>query len=319
MTVTTCKLSIVGVVLILLAGCSSIDEMQIAQQAGSLQNVGQAKVKTQSALESCSANLGSPHSYSKIILVAGTTSVPDVASDLPGLASLTSKRLYQHLDSLDRFKVMAAHKTSFESTVLDTAESASQLGRQFASQFVVKLELQDLTMISPKKWFSLFNKRNVAIQLNVYDTAYGSLFDSQLYQGTVSGDVVGYPGNGITVSMAWFNTELGVKVDGMLKDMSMRINEKLACVPFSTAVTAIKGGNIYIDAGYNHGIRPGEKLRVYRRSEDWTPYGNQKKEEKGGWIKVDSVFPNHSIAAFAANNNSNNRLVVDVDDVVRAW
>ncbi len=317
MTVTIYKLAIVGVMLILLVGCSSKDEMQIVQQVGNRQSEEQAKVKMPSALESCKPNLGSPHHYRKIILVTGTTSAQDVASDLPGLANLTSKRLYQHLDSLDRFNVMAAHNTIFESMALDTAESASQLGRQFSSQFVIKLELLDLTMISPKMWFSVFDKRNVVIKLNVYDTAYGSLFHSQRYQGTVSGDVVGYPGNGITVSMAWFKTDLGAKIDGMLKDMSMQINEKLACVPFSTQVTEVRGGDIYIDAGYNHGFKPGEKLRVYRRSEVWTPSGTQKQEEKGGWIQVDSVFPNHSIAGFTKDDKGDRR--VDVNDVVRAW
>ena len=317
MTVTRYKLSIVGVMLILLAGCSSIGEMLTAQQTDNRQSEDKSGVSAPTALEGCKPNLGSPHYYRKIILVAGTTAEQDVASDLPGLANLTSKRLYQHLDSLDRFKVMVAHNTSFDSMALDTAASASQLGRQHSSQFVVKLELVDLTMISPRMWISVFNKRNVEIKLNVYDTAYGSLFYSQQYQATVNGDVVGYPGSGITVSTAWFSTDLGAEVDSMLKEMSMQVNEKLACVPFSTQVTAVKGGNVYIDAGYNHGIKPGEKLRVYRRSEVSTPNGVQKQEQKGGWIQVNSVYPNYSIAGFAKNDKGDRRL--DVDDVVRAW
>ncbi len=323
MTVTIYKRSIVGVVLILLAGCSSKDEIQLVQQVGNLQSEEQAKVEMPSALEACRPDPGSPYYYRKVILVADTTGVQDVASDLPGLANLTSKRLYQHLDSVDRFKVLEARNAGFETMTLYTAASVSKLGRQYASQFVVKLELMDLTINSPKGWFSVLvggsTQRNVVMKLYIYDTAYGSLFHSQQYQGTVDGDVVGYPGNGATVTIHWFKTDLGTKIDGMLKAMSMQINEKLACVPFSTKVTAVKGDNIYIDAGYLHGIKPGEKLRIYRRSDVWTSDGTQKREEKGGWIQVNSVFPNHSVASSSSTSNNKDDNHLDVNDVVRAW
>jgi hypothetical protein len=317
MIVTKYKLSIVGVVLILLGGCAYKDEMWVVQEIDNQQS----KTQKLSALLSCKPEPGSPYYYRKSILVAGTTGVNDVARDLPDLANLITKRLHQHLDGLERFNALEARNTSFESMAVHTAARASQLGRHFASQFVVKLELQDLTIDSSEGWFSeLFGagtRRNVLIKLSIYDTEYGALFHSQRYQATVSGDVVGYPGNGATVSTSWFGTDLGEKINDMLKAMSMQINEKLACVPFSTNVTAVKGDDIYINGGYLHGIRPGETLRVYRRSEVWASEGIQIKEEKGGWIRVNTVFPNNSIAGIAGDNVQGIR--PNAGDAVRAW
>jgi hypothetical protein len=335
MTVTLYKLSIVGVLLVLLAGCSLTGEVPVAGQWDTLQSEEQAKVIKSGAFEVCLLEPGPPFSYRKAILVAGTLGVPDLPRDLPGLAYLTSKRLQAHLDALERFKVLAAHDTSFESMSVDTAARVRRFGRQHDSQFVVKLEILDLSMQSSGGWLStlfagstqpkLFRgstQRNVLIKLYIYDTEYGALFHSQQYQGTVSGNVVGYPGNGRSVTPSWFNTDLGTWVDEILKAISVQINEKLACVPFSTDVIAVKGKDIHINAGYLDGIRPGETLRVYRRNYIFLPdgtqqQGTQKQGTNDGWIKVNTVFPNHSIANVTQEKEGGIQL--DTGDVVRAW
>ncbi len=321
MTVTLYKLSIIGILLVMLVGCSNKAEMQVAGETDNLQKDEQGKAKKPSALEVCKPEAGSPYYYRKVILVAGTTAAPDVARDLPGIANLISRRLQTHLDALERFNVRAEHEMSFESMASHTASQVSQFGRQHASQFVVKLELEDLTLGASGGWLSeLFGdsaQRNVLIKLYIYDTEYGGLFHSQRYQGTVNGDVVGYPGTGTTVTTPWFSTNLGMKIDQMLEAMSAQINEKLACVPFSTDITAVKGNSIHINAGYLHGIRPGEALRVYRRSEIWAPDGTQKQEKRGSWIRINTVFPNHSIATPTEDKVGDYR--PNVGDVVRPW
>jgi hypothetical protein len=264
--------------------------------------------------------VGSPHYYRKAILVADTTAKNDIARDLPGLANLTSERLQSHLDGLKRFKVQAAHPTGFASGDIHTAERVRQIGRQYASQFVVKLEIMDLTLHSPEGFLDeLFTKkrRDVLISLFIYDAEHGVQFYSQQYQDSVSGDVVGYPGYEGRVSSAWFNTVLGMKVDQMLKDMSMQINEQLACVPFATEVIAINGDNIHINAGYLHGLKPGVILQVYHRSELRTGDSTQKLERKGGWIRVNTVLPNQSIASVTEDNSFGS--LVNAGDIVRAW
>lgn len=319
MTVTFYKLSIAAVVLVLLAGCSFRGEVPVTGQWD-----------TQQAFEVCLPEVGSPFYYRKVILVAGTVGVPDLARDLPGLDYLTSKRLQTHLDALERFSVLATHDTSFESMALDTEARVRQFGREYESQFVVKLELQDLSLHSSGGWLSKWlakvlgttTERNVLIKLYIYDAEYGALFHSQQYEGIVSGNVVGYPGNARTVTTSWFNTDLGTQIDEILKAMSMQINEKLACVPFATKVSAVKGNDIHINAGFLHGMRPGVDLRVYRRSDilaaDGTlKQGIRKQGKNEGWIRVNTVFPNHSIAGTTQDNVGGNRL--DVGDIVRAW
>lgn len=335
MTVTFYKLSIVGVVLVLLAGCSYLGEMPGFGRWNALQNEEQANLENLGGFEVCLTEPGPPFSYRKVVLVAGTLGIPDLPRDLPGLAYLTSKRLQTHLDALERFNVLATHDTSFKSMGLDTADRVRRFGRQYDSQFVVKIEIQDLTMQSTGGWLStLFGghiqpkliggstQRNVLMKLYIYDTEYGALFHSQQYQGTVSGNVVGFPGNGRAVTPSWFNTDLGTQVDEILKAMSVQINEKLACVPFSTKVIAVKGKDIHINAGFLDGIRPGETLRVYRRSYLFLPDGTQQERTQKlgkdeGWIRVNTVFPSHSIAG--ANQDSVGWVRPDAGDVVRAW
>lgn len=322
MTVTFYKFLIGGFVLLALANCSHKGEIPVSKQWNTQQNGEQEETGNPGALEVCLPEAGSPFHLRKAILVAGTIGVPDLARDLPGLANLTSKRLQTHLDELERFNVLATHDSSFESMASGTAARVRQLGREYSSQFVVKLELQDLTMHTSRVWIPKIlggnTERNVLMKLYVYGTEYGALFHSQRYQDTVTGNVVGYPGNGNTVTTPWFNsTTLGKKIDEILKNMSTQINEKLACVPFSTEVTAVKGNNIHINAGYLHGIRPGATLRVYRNSDMLAPDGTKKQREIERWIKVKAVFPNRSIASTTQDLAGGNLL--DIGDVVRAW
>lgn len=322
MSVTFYKLSIVGAALTLLVGCAFKSETPVLEHWDAQMSHDLANAQKSGALEACEPVSGSPFAYRKALLVAGTIGVPDMARDLPGLAILTSQRLQSHLDASERFKVTATHDSSFESMGESTAARVRQLGREYDSQFIVKLELEDLTLLSPVGWFgkligdSSHSKRNVLMSLYIYDVEYGTLFHTQRYQRTVSGNVVGFPGNGRTVGAPWFNTNLGQQIDGVLKEMSQQINEQLACVPFSAEVTSVRGADIHINAGYLHGLRTGDTLRIYRRTDLLIPDEMQEPGEDEGWITVGTVFPDHSIA-FASDKMSVSG--PDKGDVVRAW
>lgn len=324
MTVTFDKPSIAGVVLtlVLLAGCSFNGEIPIAEQWDKHQNEAKASSKQQpGALETCVPEAGSPFHFRKVVLVAGTVGVPEMSRDLPGLAGLTSRRLQSHLDSLQRFNIASMHDSSFKSMASGTTGHVKYLGEEYASQFVVKIEIEDMTTHSAWSWLPSFlrgrTERHVAMKLYIYGTEYGALFHSEQYNRTVSGDVIGFRGHGNTVTTPWFETDLGLEVDNILKAMSMKVNEKLACVPFSTKVNAVEGDNIHINAGYLHGVHPGATLRVYRNKDMLAPdaTGEQRKVER--WIKVNAVFPNRSIAT-ASQIDADGKLL-DIGDVVRAW
>ena len=155
MTVTFYKLWIVAVLSLLLVGCSLPGKLPFVGQS---KNTPEAQARavlqgTGGALEACSPEPGTPFIYKKAILVAGTIGVPDLARDLPGLTTLTSQRLQMHLDALDRFNVFATHDSSFESMGPGTAGRVRQLGREYASQFVVKLDIEDLSIQPSGGWF----------------------------------------------------------------------------------------------------------------------------------------------------------------------
>lgn len=321
MTSAFSKLSIIGIALALLVGCSFNGLKSVAGRWSTLPSEERAEVVSTMTSEACLTETASPFHLRKAVLVAGTIGVPVLAKDLPGLADLTSRRLQTHLDALQRFNVLATHGSSFESMAVSTAEHVRLLGHNYSSQFVVKIEIDDLTAHYSGVWipkpFRRSNRRNVLIKLYVFDTENGAVFDSQQYHRTVRGNVMGYPGNGTSVTAAWFKTDLGKEIDKILKTMSVQINEKLACVPFSSRVTAVKGSDIHINAGYLHGIRPQETLRVYRSRDFTIAGGAPKQEENEVWIKVDTVYPEHSIASTNSDNLIDKRL--DAGDVVRAW
>ncbi|MFK7858781.1 MAG: flagella assembly protein FlgT middle domain-containing protein [Granulosicoccus sp.] len=321
MTVSFYKISIVGIVLALLAGCSFIREKPDAGQLIIQQSVKHAIVDKTGTLAACLPEAGTPFHFRKAILVAGTLGVPYLSRDLPGLAELTSKRIQTHLEALDRFNVLANHDSSFDTMASTTAAHVKHLGQKFASQFVVKVEIEDLTMHSTRWWLPKIirrnNKRNVMISLYIYGTEHGALFHSQRFQTTVSGNIAGYPGNGSMVTTPWFKTTLGNKIDGILKDMSAVINEQLACVPFSSRVTAVEGDNIHINAGFLQGLRPGANLRVYRNRDMLALDGTKKQRESEWWVTVNAVFPSHSIAIATQSHVGGNGL--HIGDIVRAW
>ena len=162
----TFRLSMVAAVIATLAGCSLISEIpmpfginQPATDGATLPDIKDI------ADGACLPAPGNPFAYKKAIHVAGTVSAPDLARDLPGLASLASRRLKTHLESAQRFNISAKHDASFTSSNDATAKLVMEYGSRHGSQFVVKVDLHDLT-VSPlpgrfSKIFGTQKKRNV--------------------------------------------------------------------------------------------------------------------------------------------------------------
>jgi len=307
-------------VLTMLAGCSFNREPPIGAPL-IIQPRDEHATVIPNSLETCSAAAGSPFHFRKSVLVAGTIGLPVLGRDLPGLPPVTSRRLQAHLEALESFNVSGMHDSSFESASPSAGARVRELGREYSAQFVVKVDIEDLTINAKRGLiFNLLGRgdeRNVLLRLSVFDTEHGVLFHTEQLQHIVSGDVVGFPGNGNSVTNSWFETDLGKQVDKMLKTMSTQINENLACVPFSTQVTSVRDNQLHIAAGFRHGVRPGETLRAY-------PSGNllqinnwSADTPKQVWIKVNSVYPNHSTATVSEGTLSGSGLATG--DVVRAW
>lgn len=323
MTVAFHKFTMVVAALTLLTGCTLFSGEPAPAPAVLLPSESGGQLETSSALQTCTPEAGAPFSYRKPIFVAGTLTASNLARDLPGLGKLSSQRLQMHLEQLDRFNVVAVHDESFNSMAADTQLVVQQFGRQHQSQFVVKIEIQDLTVYSPGgrlyKLMGGYDQRHVLIKSFIYDAENGSLFFSKQYKDTVHGDVVGYPGDSKKINPTyWTKTVLGQRIDKILEDISSEVNEKLACVPLSAKVTAVKGKDIHINAGFLNGIRAGETMRVYRKSRIWASDGSLKKGVDNDWVQVFAVFPGHSVARLA-NLEQGMDSSLNVGDVVRAW
>ena len=307
-------------VLTMLAGCSYSRAIPIGVPSIIQPRDGHATAIPNS-LETCSAAAGSPFHFRKSVLVAGTIGLPVLARDLPGLPPVTSRRLQAHLEALGSFNVSAMHDSSFESASPSAAARVRELGRDYEAQFVVKVDIEDLTINANGGLISNLlgrgDERNILLRLSVFDTEHGVLFYTDQLQHIVTGDVVGFPGNGNSVTNSWFETDLGKQIDKMLKTMSMQINETLACVPFSTQVTSVRDNQLRIAAGFRHGVRPGETLRAYPSGNLLQISSTSAGEPRQVWIRVNSVYPNHSTATVSEGTLSGSGLATG--DVVRAW
>ncbi|MGM0594694.1 MAG: flagella assembly protein FlgT middle domain-containing protein [Pseudomonadota bacterium] len=276
-----------------------------------------------SAAQTCPPEVGTPHYYRKALLVAGTTSEPNVAPDLPGVEEKMAARLKQHLEGEERFVLSSAYGAYFAGGSARTAELVRDYGREHGAQFVVKLGIDTMALHHPngriplmgQSSLSLGEAREVQLRLVIYDGQSGERFHSRRYQKRVSGDVVGHPGEGLKVSGAWFNTVLGKEVDALLAQMSREVVDKLACIPFTTTVVGVEGTSVHLDAGHLQGLRPGDTLRVYRLSERWLAGGVRIEERAGPWLRVKTVHPTHSVASLGETGTGQ----VRVGDAVRAW
>ena len=320
MTVTFYKLAVVAAVVTILASCSLGGEIP-PEGLGGVERSNEQASEIPVSLQSCSPDAGSPFHFRKSILVAGTIGLPLLARDLPGLSTVTSMRLQAHLEALDHFNVAAMHHSSFKSSSPGAAARIRELGRDYESQFVVKVDIEDFAITSKGGFLSELlgnnKERNIVLRLHVFDTEHGVPFYTQQYQKTVTGDVVGFRGNGNSVTTSWFETDVGKQVDEILKAMSMQVDENLACVPFSTQVTSVREDELKIAAGYRHGIRPGETLRVYPNDSISKADGSPLLENEQVWIKVNSVFPNYSLASISEGIVDSKGL--STGDIVRAW
>lgn len=67
-------------------------------------------------------------------------------------------------------------------------------------------------------------------------------------------------------SAAFFDTAFGQAVEQLLSAQIGLINEDLANLPFIANIVRIEDGKVFIDAGSQSALRPGDKLKVYHRN-----------------------------------------------------
>lgn len=105
--------------------------------------------------------------------------------------------------------------------------------------------------------------RTLKVDLFVHDGFSGELVTSRSYttQGNWTEnrtEKVGF------ASPRFWQTHYGNQVDLMIEQMISDLNTQIGCQPFMARITRTDNKRLYIDAGSDAGLRPGDTLNVYR-------------------------------------------------------
>ncbi|OPX55491.1 hypothetical protein BTE48_08880 [Oceanospirillum multiglobuliferum] len=175
-------------------------------------------------------------------------------------------------------------------TTLGTLTNAVSAATQLGVQYVISGVIRDLSMGRPdllktKSYAEQIKdrmqyqdkrfERRFQLDLYVHDGFSGSMVYNQRYD--VSGnwtvpltEKVGFG------SSAFWASDYGNQVDKILEESIKDLHGSLGCQPFMAKVIRTEGKNIYIDAGADSGLRPGDTLNLYRSNTFYdanqTPY-----------------------------------------------
>ncbi len=155
-----------------------------------------------------------------------------------------------------------------------------QLANKSGAQFVLSGVIRDLEIATDEymtgsgiealanSWMRhLSGKRNVGIDVYVYDGMTGALLLQRRYVDKSEGNVM-IPASYTVGSDGFRTTETGKKITEIIDKASNDIQQALNCYPFATRIADIKGDKIFIDAGAQEKLNVGDQLIVYGTASD---------------------------------------------------
>src|SRR5690554_91754 len=152
---------------------------------------------------------------------------------------------------------------------------AVDAAKELGVQFVVSGVVRDLGVRSPEHFQSTFwnnslrrlglrdTERAFAVEVFVHDAFSGDVIFQKTYR--TSGNWHQEPTDTIGFATdAFWRMEYGKAVGQLLSEMVAEVDEHLRCLPFMTRITRAQEKELQFNAGANHGVKPGDLLRVYQ-------------------------------------------------------
>lgn len=203
-----------------------------------------------------------------------------------------------------------------------------KLARELDAQFVVTGVIRDLGMADPAAWgtsvldrvqrsMGMANqKRRFVADLFVYDGYSGSPVYRKRFITTGNWDIDPDETTGFG-SLAFDQTDYGKAVKKTMSEMSQAVSQALTCQPFMTRIKRVDGQQVYLSAGATSGLRPGDKLHLYRSyrffdSPDATPELRDAKTT----VTVNQVHPEFSSGLMP---DLGGQLNLQRDDIAIVW
>lgn len=322
---------------------SSISEMQILEER--IQQ-GMMLVRVRARIESSGQCEGGNYAngYRRSLAIsqfhlerplsANMGALHDVSERLPReiLQRLQNEERLRVLDAV-RFQLYADQST-IPTTVNDqgrlttAVDMATRLGAQYVLTGVVRsLDLLHPDLASERPVLAgLYERtryrgerfaREFQVDLFIHDGFSGELITSRRY--TTSGnwtenrtERVGF------ATPRFWEIDFGQKVDDMVEQMVADLHVQVGCQPFMARITRTDNRHIYIDAGSDAGLQPGDTLSVYRLNTfyDQTQRAFTELVPVDLTLSLERIQPNFSRGRLGALPEMLN---IQVGDVVIAW
>ena len=120
-----------------------------------------------------------------------------------------------------------------------------------------------------------YHKRDLVIDLFIHDAFTGALKHQQRYHMTADWNSDSHAQAGFGTPEFW-RQPFGQQLRALIRAISNDIQLQLTCEPFSARITRARGKEVWVSAGSLDGLRPGDRLSVYRRL---THYDSQMRPE----------------------------------------
>ncbi len=154
-------------------------------------------------------------------------------------------------------------------------------------------------------------RRSIAIDVYVHDGMSGALLFQHRYTDTVIGDV--WIPSGYAVGSERFkSTPSGHKISQIIQLASKDIARLFTCYPFTANVLKVENSKVYIAAGSQDKIRPGDSLVIYALKGKSAMQIN----EIVGVIKIENVQANFSVGEMELASDARK---VRAGDLVKSW
>ncbi|WP_404417305.1 flagellar assembly protein T N-terminal domain-containing protein [Marinospirillum sp.] len=199
------------------------------------------------------------------------------------------KEILRRLQDQDQMRVLDAVRfqlysdtssiptsVSDRGTLTTAVDTATRIGSQYVLTGVVRnLDLENPELASERSTLRGFYERaryrgerfarNFSVDLFIHDGFSGELVTSRSY--STSGhwtenrtEKVGF------ASTRFWEIDYGQKIDQLIEQMVSDLRVQVGCQPFMARITRVENQNIYIDAGSDAGLQPGDTLNVYRKN-----------------------------------------------------
>ncbi|BCE00265.1 flagellar assembly protein T N-terminal domain-containing protein [Marinicellulosiphila megalodicopiae] len=206
-------------------------------------------------------------------------------------------------------------------------DAATMLG----TQYVVSGVIRDLSMDNQdapyaRKWDKLLSKvkiskasrtRHFVFDLYVHDGYSGALLFQSRYSAQGIWNIKHNKKVGFATGV--FNkTDYGQQVTALISKASDDIAQVIACQPYVVKIENTKQNLLYLDAGAQSGLRPGDAVSVYKTSQIFD------RDQNAQWQLTDTkvmavikqVQPHFAIAELPMDAR---QLNIQMDDVIFAW